>query len=78
MSKTKKAAKYCALFGIGFFMVGLMLILAPLSAGKATTPLPGIFFMALSLMCYAEYIYRINLAIKEELCEYLDRRLNSL
>jgi len=58
-----RAAKYCAMFGIGFFMLGLMLIVASLTMGKVDAAVPGVLFMALWLMCWAEYIHRINQAM---------------
>jgi len=58
-----KAAKYRAVFGIGFFMVGLMLVVASLATGKADAAVPGVFFMVLWLLCWAEYIHRINQAM---------------
>ena len=63
-----RAAKYCAMFGIGFFMLGLMLIVASLTMGKADAAVPGVLFMAMWLMCWAEYIHRINQAVMHKLC----------
>jgi len=36
-----RAAKYCVMFGVGFFMVGLMLVVASIVVGKVDAAVPS-------------------------------------
>jgi hypothetical protein len=74
------AAKYCAFFSYVLLMLGLMALVAPFAAGKASagTAFLGVLLTSLSYLCHTEYIHIICQAAKETLCDYLECRFNKL